>query len=197
MVEREKNEGCKAKPKIVCKKEQCGCASTFDLLSITFSHDDLIKPIFISIGLRCQYVPKLGPSPTATAFWTGPGYVPLISLVMCIKQTCRGCTNTPFKIATDPQWEVLKATPTKTPKSVNEVKVNVSLKEWKKWKQYDDDSVSVFVCFDYISLTSPIRKMISMKGLRYVCFDAHAFHLIHTIIGPQCGEIHHRGSCPC
>lgn len=71
-MEKEKNEGTKSKPKLVRKKEQCGCPGTFDILG-TFSRDDLFGHIFSAVGLEEQYVPNSGPAPAATAFWTGQG----------------------------------------------------------------------------------------------------------------------------
>jgi len=73
ILEKEKSEGTKSKPKVTRKKEQCGCPGTLDLLSATFSRDDLLSRVFSAVGLEHKYVAKSGPGPTVTAFWTGQG----------------------------------------------------------------------------------------------------------------------------
>jgi len=73
MLEKEQNDGTKTKPKITRKKEQCGCPGTFDFLNATFSRDDLLSRVFSAVGLEHKYVPKSGPGPKVTAFWTGQG----------------------------------------------------------------------------------------------------------------------------
>ena len=73
MLEKEKKEGTKAKPKTVHKKEQYGCPGTFDLLGAAFSRDDLLHQIFSAVGLEGRYVRESGSGPTAHAFWTGQG----------------------------------------------------------------------------------------------------------------------------
>lgn len=66
----------------------------------------------------------------------------------------RGCTNSPFKVATDSQWEAFKAALANTPKSVSDVKVNVNWKQMKKWKPRDDESVCSFISSQHILLIS-------------------------------------------
>lgn len=96
----------------------------------------------------------------------------------------RGCTNAPFKVTTDPQWEAFKAALKNTPKSVNDVKVNVNWNELKKWKPVSDDSVSFSSILGHIPPISSIRKTMLRKGPRYVRFGTSLCYSIDYILGP-------------
>lgn len=66
----------------------------------------------------------------------------------------RGCTNTPFKVTMDSQWEAFKAALANTAKSVTDVKVNVNWNELKKWKPLDDSVSSTIYPLLHLSDTS-------------------------------------------
>lgn len=174
---REKNEGTKAKPKMACRREQCGCPGTVDILSADFSRDDLLGKIFSAVGLGDKYHPKSGPGPTVTAFWMGQG----------------GCIHSPFNVTTDPQWEAFKTALSNTPKSVTEVKVNVSWNELKRWKPQDesddelDEGTQVpnmerftngdHVLADTILMIKNVKKWKCSKRIHETCVDMRGSHI--------------------
>lgn len=102
----------------------------------------------------------------------------------------RGCSNSPFNITTDPQWETFKTILANAPKSVTEVKINVIWNELKKWKPSQDDSVSPFM---YPQLQPPdnhARTMNLMKELRYAQVNRFFSNHAYSAVGSEYGEIY-------